>query len=380
MSTQLGMELKKTIENLKVRFEKYKNKYPSEAQTEAWFIDPFLRSLGYERDNPDLVDVQFLAVPGDQKTGKVDYALLKDKEPIIFMEAKKLHESLDSHWHQISRYFNQVRKVDFAILTNGSEYRFYTDLVAVNMLDKEPFLEFDLHEVDEELENYLVQFSSHNYDSRKLKDLAQSLSDSDKIFSFLKEQFRSPSDEFVHSMSSLVFGTARRATRDKVRKALPDVFSKLVAAADPPDTGPVQKPKPPEEEQNIFEVGDMKHQKLDCYRFENETLRGNFTDMLVYVFSSLSNKDSFKLMSAFPGPKGFIVANDRNLIRRSPRSIGNGLFISSNYANNDKVKYIQTALKAFGMEDSLWVKLGRQPANTEEKTILGIPPSHSDHS
>ncbi|MCY3595659.1 MAG: type I restriction endonuclease, partial [Bacteroidetes bacterium] len=124
------MGLRNDLEGLSTRYEEYRNTSISEAKTEAFFVRPFLRSLGYESSNPELVDPQYLADPHDIKTGKVDYALLRNGEPIIFVEAKKLHQSLDTPEtiNQIKRYFNNVLEVDFVILTNGNEYRFFTDL------------------------------------------------------------------------------------------------------------------------------------------------------------------------------------------------------------------------------------------------------------
>ena len=59
------MELKNDLENLGILYREYRNKSILEAKTEAWFIRPFLKSLGYDSRNPEQVDPQYLADPKD---------------------------------------------------------------------------------------------------------------------------------------------------------------------------------------------------------------------------------------------------------------------------------------------------------------------------
>ncbi len=127
------MDLETTIEELKSKYGKFKNKTKSERNTENWFISPFLQGLGYDTYNPAHVHTQFSVAPHGHEVGKVDFAILQNKKPIIFLEVKKLDESLDGHVGQLKKYFN-LTEVDFAILTNGNEHQFYSDLERENTL------------------------------------------------------------------------------------------------------------------------------------------------------------------------------------------------------------------------------------------------------
>ncbi|MXX97522.1 MAG: hypothetical protein F4065_00275 [Rhodothermaceae bacterium] len=370
------MELKNDLEDLGILYRKYENKSISEAKTEAWFIRPFLKSLGYDSSNPELVDPQYPADPKDIKPGKVDYALLRNGSPIIFVEAKKLHESLDHHVtiNQIKGYFHFVREVDFVILTNGNEYRFFTDMDHENMLDEEPFLVFRLSELDQETLEYLEQFSRRNFDSTKLRALAYKLSHGDKIYAFLKEQLLSPSDEFAGSVSKMLFGTTKRKIRDHVKKSLPDAFSRLINAKiqtpimvtpgeeqDPVETRDPNSTEHPiiaeqSKEQDPFKI-ETKFTKLDYFRFQDEIVSGTWTDMFVYILSALCQRDRSRLISSFAAKKTTIVARDPKLIKRNCISIGNGLFTTTNNGTREKIRYLRTALTSFDMRDTLRVKL-----------------------
>ena len=353
-------ELKKEIDELRNLFDKYQNKNFSESNTELYFIHPFLKSLGYDTSNPELVSSQYPAVPEDTKTGKVDLALLKNGNPIIFVEGKKLNEPLDHHFHQIRRYFSGCRRVDFVILTNGNEYRFYTDLVHENMLDKEPFLKFELKEVGEDLVEQLAQFTSQNFDSKKLRDQALKISRRGKILSFFKRQFSSPSEEFLKNISRMIFRTTKVDCRNAVKETLPDVLQllpdiKLSPVIDP--IPPVIDPLP-DRERNIFDIGDVTGKKLDYFRFQNRVVYVKFwSEMFIHVFHRLSQENPSKLMSVSEENEGLKIERDEKLIKEAPKSIGSDLFISTNLSNKEKVRYLQNALSSFNMGDSLWVKL-----------------------
>ena len=342
------MDLKENVDILKNKFAELQNRNPSEANTQSWLINPFLKSLGYNTSDPSLVHHQFNADPKDSKTGKVDYAILRYKRPIIFIEAKKLHEPLDNYVGQIRHYFNNVWEVDFAILTNGNEYRFYTDLDRENMCDDEPFLLFELKDVDEELIHHLGQFSRQSYESGKLRTLARTLSRRSKIYSFLKKQSSSPSDSFVNFISKQVFSTSKQEVRNQIRQALPDVFSKLCGSIKPP-------PPSTNGYQNIFNIGSGTHKKLDLYRFQEKTFSGeNWASMFVRVMGQLCLKNTQKLMLISEGQKALKITRDKTSIR-SPKDIGNGLFVSTGNSTEVKVRLLCLVLSEFGMNDALWV-------------------------
>ena len=347
--------LKETINELKDRLKKYQNKDLSEANTEAYFIRPFLKSLGYDTDNPELVWSQYPADPHDIKTGKVDYALLRNGKPIIFVEGKRLHESpLDSHVNQIKRYFNNTREVDFAVLTNGNEYRFYTDLVHKNMLDESPFLKFQLNDIDEDLLERLDQFSSQNFDSEKIKELAHWVYRKNKIYSFFREQFSSPNDKFLRFVSQEIFGTGKRAVRNDVTKILAGIAISTHRSPEP-------KPPDPEpsfnEEQNIFNIGEVTGKKLDYFRFQNVTISDmKWAEMFAHVLKNLCERDSQKLMQISENIKILKITSDDQSIK-NPKSIGHNLFVSSCNSTEVKISILKEVLSSFGMENTLYIKL-----------------------
>lgn len=104
---------------------------------------PFINALGYDVFNPLEVVPEMTCDIAMKKGEKIDYAIMKDGEPILLIECKHWAQDLKLHDNQLMRYLN-VSKAKFGLLTNGIIYRFYTDLLEPNKMDDKPFLEVDI--------------------------------------------------------------------------------------------------------------------------------------------------------------------------------------------------------------------------------------------
>ena len=81
----------------------------------------------------------------------------------MFLEAKKAGANLNAqHWKQLFEYFN-ADKAHIGILTNGAEFRFYTDSVKQNIMDEEPFLTIDILKLDASQINVLEGISKSRF-------------------------------------------------------------------------------------------------------------------------------------------------------------------------------------------------------------------------
>ena len=241
----MAMDLKSTLDKLARTCQKYS---PSdESKTKSYLIVPLLRDLGYDVSDPSKVIPEYDADPRDKKTGKVDYAIVdSNRQPIIYIEAKKLHDPLDQqgHYNQVKRYYNNESSVRFAVLTNGYEYRFYTDLDDRNLLDSEPFLSFTLENyTDTDLE-HLSKFHIENFDATKVRDLALELSYQSKILEYLKGEISGlDSFDLVKFVTKKVLNSTAKSNYLIVKKILPSVLKNLISSgSEPKNTEPVPPP------------------------------------------------------------------------------------------------------------------------------------------
>ncbi len=109
----------------------------SEALTRYALIDPLLRELGWDTEDPTLVIPEYRS-----GSGSADYALLSDGQPAMIVEAKKLGEPLQDHLDQGIRY-SVTQGILYFSLTDGRIWEIYETHKPVPIDDKR-IVHFDL--------------------------------------------------------------------------------------------------------------------------------------------------------------------------------------------------------------------------------------------
>ncbi|MBO1325331.1 type I restriction enzyme HsdR N-terminal domain-containing protein [Acetobacter sp. TBRC 12305] len=119
----------------------------NEEATKMFLVLPFLQFLGYDTMNPDEVCPEHHADFSDKYKNRVDYAVLKDRHPVIAIECKALGAALKDDRGQLKSYFNAAQTVKMGVITDGLVYEFYADSDEPNIMDPTAFLSFDLREI-----------------------------------------------------------------------------------------------------------------------------------------------------------------------------------------------------------------------------------------
>jgi hypothetical protein len=198
------MEFQDNIKALSERFARMKDDINTEEATKNAFIMPFLAALGYDVFNPLEVVPEFIADLGIKKGEKVDYCIKKDGQPIIIIECKHWREKLDPHNSQLFRYFH-VTSTRFAILTNGLQYRFYTDLMEPNKMDEKPFWEFSMLELNDLVVHELTKFTKAAFNVEQIISNASELKYTRGVKEILAGELREPSADFVRFLAKQVY-------------------------------------------------------------------------------------------------------------------------------------------------------------------------------
>ena len=109
----------------------------NEEGTKNGLIMPFIQKLGYDVFNPLEVCPEYTSDFGVKQKEKVDYAIIKDGKPVMFIECKPVNANLDDkkYGSQLFRYFTTCDSHIVGILTNGIEYRFFSDTQTQNKID-----------------------------------------------------------------------------------------------------------------------------------------------------------------------------------------------------------------------------------------------------
>lgn len=227
------MDFVDQINLLSKKVEALKEQIQTEEATKNSFIMPFFQLLGYDVFNPLEFVPEYTADIGIKKGEKVDYAILLDEKPVILVEAKWCGETLEKHGNQLIRYF-QATKAKFGILTNGIEYRFFTDLDTPNCMDQKPFFVFNITNIKDQDVIELKKFHKSKFDIESVFNAAEDLKYTNLIKVLLKKQLDEPEESFINYILSEVYdGRKTQNVIDKfnpiIKKSLSQFISDLVS-------------------------------------------------------------------------------------------------------------------------------------------------------
>lgn len=235
------MTFKEELQKLSVQVLERKKHITNEEMTKQALIIPFLQVLGYDVFSPLEVKSEYIADFGKKKGEKVDYAIFKGDKPIIFIEAKPINEILDLHDAQLARYFNATPEVKLAVITNGSIYKFFTDLNSNNIMDETPFVIIDITDLYPGDVEILDKFRKEVFETDSIVKYAEELIYTSNLNTKLKELFKNPPDDFIRYLikdfsdtriTSNVIERFRPIVRKSISNALLDIVSQgLLQAA-----------------------------------------------------------------------------------------------------------------------------------------------------
>lgn len=197
----------------------------TEEATKTSVVLPFIQMLGFDVFNLEEVIPEFVADVGIKKGEKIDFALRIDNKIAILLEVKPITMSLGSaQFSQLYRYF-AVAEARLAILTNGREFWFFSDIDQPNKMDARPFFIFDVQGYDESQVGELSRFQKNIFAIDAILEAASNLSKVKAAAAFLKKQLAAPDDEFVRLIGRQI--DTRNLTKSVIEELRPTVQSAL---------------------------------------------------------------------------------------------------------------------------------------------------------
>lgn len=229
----------------------------NEANTKNWLIEPLLRSMGWDTQDPTAVQAEYRAQGAGQNP--VDYALMVDGAPALFLEAKALGTSLDTpkSVNQVVAY-GAVAGVQWVVITDGDEYRIYrTDTAAA--APEKLLASFRLTDPAhrDEAEQFLGMLDREELAFDKLHGLWTEREADSKVRSVLQDLLSGADAAFVKYLSKRIPGLAGREVAASLRRAnLSIAFPKTAV-------GSVAAPRVPAPAQVSMQGGD-RHARLSA--------------------------------------------------------------------------------------------------------------------
>jgi len=267
----MSMDFKDQIRQIGNRVTKLKEQIQTEEATKNAFIMPFLQALGYDVFNPLEVVPEYITDIGTKKGEKIDYAIFKDGTPTILVECKDWRQNLNLHDGQLLRYFH-LSKAKFGLLTNGINYRFYSDLVEANKMDEKPFLEFNITEIKDNQIEELKKFHKTVFDAESITNTASELKYTNELKHLLQQELANPSVDFVKHFARQVYPSVVTAkvleqftnlTKKSIQQHISDLITERLTTA-------LTKEDEKTKEQEVIQAEQAKADEIKIVTTEEE--------------------------------------------------------------------------------------------------------------
>jgi hypothetical protein len=226
--------MQEKLKQIAKTYEQSKDIIQTEEATKNALIMPFIAALGFNVFNPMEVVPEIVADIGEKKGEKIDYALKSEDKVLMLVECKKIGTPLKAkNVSQVFRYFGALRTkmdVKVAILTNGVEYQFFSDLEHGNILDHSPFFTFNILEFDDQKVLDLQKFSKTQFDADSIQSRAEELKRRAAVETLLDTYMNNPSDSFVRCVLTDI-GYEGQKTKEVVATyavSIKDAFKQVI--------------------------------------------------------------------------------------------------------------------------------------------------------
>lgn len=132
-------DLKETIETLRERIQTHRPYLEGyETRTRQALIDPMLRVLGWDVEDPNSVELEY-----GIKRKWADYALMERGLPIAVIEAKALGKPLNDDEKMQALNYANMDGIDYMAVSNGDHWQMF-DVFKRGPLDNRILMEFQL--------------------------------------------------------------------------------------------------------------------------------------------------------------------------------------------------------------------------------------------
>lgn len=335
-------DLKETIEMM---LEKIKSYHPLYEQNEmavrCQIVNPILRSLGWDPENPEEVQPNV-----STEEGIPDYSLLKDGKKVLFIEAKKLSIDIDQREiiRKLANYcFGEGMK--YGILTNGAVWTLFRAFQEGTTLAERLVWKIDVEKDDiTACIRRLNTISKGNIGD--IEKLIKKLHILDEIWQSLLDEPKDVAKGFIPVFDSLIkegypdYQFDQSEIEDFIKERVKELISPTGVEPEP-----IQTPEPGE--------GKVTHPQKMKIGADTYDIRNSY-DVLINTAEWLINKGKLGRNDC-PVP----IGHRRNLVNtqpkhrygdnfRAPKKLSNGLFIETHYSTAGCINCARQLLERFG--------------------------------
>ena len=173
-------------------------------KTQNALLFPFLEILGYDVFDVREVEPGFIIDAKDGNAEQVDYAIKRDGAPIMLFHCEEAGTGLGSRDPDSLHRPLQASDAQIGVLTNGIVYRFFVDLRDGNIIDKQPFFEFNLLNHGSDGIQELKRMKKSSFNPEDLVPTARSRKYERLLYDYLQQQWSTPDEGFVRFLAEKI--------------------------------------------------------------------------------------------------------------------------------------------------------------------------------
>ncbi len=297
--------------------------------------------------------------------GRVDYALMHDGKPKVFLEVKKPAESLEHHHEQLLGYAFR-EGVPLAVLTNGVSWWFYRPLEE-GKWEERKFYTIDLldQDIGDAADMFEKLLSKANVISGKSFRYAEEIYRSRKKMQVLKkvlpEAWRRIIEGPDEELMNLLADTVERMSGYRPDPDIVEVFLKQIAG----NHSGIVSDNIEDGDSISSESRSIELSRVPSDFFTGRTIRActfrgkripvsSWKEFLIRVSGMIASdhREDFERVLGLRGRKRPYFSKDRRELR-FPESIGDtGIYVETNLSVRGVIDIVKRMLKEFGYPES----------------------------
>ena len=146
----------------------------NEQATKQSLVGPLFTLLGYDLTDPRECLPEYRVDFGPNRSVKpIDWAFFQARETHLLRGGKGGREEARQLRRATCRLFREGPDARLGILTNGIQWRFFTDVVNSNIMDKEPFLKWDVLVDEQPPFDFLTLLQKSQFNTQLIETFAQ---------------------------------------------------------------------------------------------------------------------------------------------------------------------------------------------------------------
>lgn len=195
-----------------------------EQNTRRKLIEPLLELLGWDMLSPE-VELEYSVQMG-VGTKKVDYALMLEGTPVVFVEAKGVDSSIsDSHRSQLKSYMRQTG-VDWGLLTNGVRFELLKRKKGGDRPDEVSLGTFSLQELTDNI-HFLRALSKDSIETGEAERIAENIEATQRAATHLRENKESIANQITQVVTDEVGDSVSQTVQDGAKQYVDVLASSL---------------------------------------------------------------------------------------------------------------------------------------------------------